>query len=240
MIQKNETVAVGWCDNGTVDGKFVEGLMGTSLAGKKNNINITKAIRIQGNQIGRQRQMLFDEWADNVKTDWLLWVDSDIVINLPAMEKIWNAADKNSKTVVSGIYFISKENEKSMMMPLPSIFKDKGKFEIEYMHPLPENQIIECDLAGMGFVIMHKSIISKIRKVFKDTSIFGEKEGIDNEYISEDIVFFRNLKNAGIQLYAHTGAIVRHMKRFSLDYYYYYYYWTHPEIQENIKKNTIV
>ncbi len=26
MIKKNETVAIGWCDNGVTDGKFTEGL----------------------------------------------------------------------------------------------------------------------------------------------------------------------------------------------------------------------
>lgn len=27
MIGKSDTVAIGWCDNGTTDGKFTEGLM---------------------------------------------------------------------------------------------------------------------------------------------------------------------------------------------------------------------
>ncbi len=31
MIKKNETVSVGWCDNGTTDGAFTEGLMSAML-----------------------------------------------------------------------------------------------------------------------------------------------------------------------------------------------------------------
>jgi len=27
MIKKNETVSIGWCDNGITDGAFTEGLM---------------------------------------------------------------------------------------------------------------------------------------------------------------------------------------------------------------------
>ncbi len=27
MIKPNETVSIGWCDNGTTDGKFTEGLV---------------------------------------------------------------------------------------------------------------------------------------------------------------------------------------------------------------------
>ena len=107
MIQKNETVAVGWCDNGTTDGKFTEGLMTAVLAGPANGMAIHTSIRVQGNQIGRQRQVLFDHWADKIKTDWLLWVDSDIVLNLDSMKKLWQTADKINRPVVIGVYFIS-------------------------------------------------------------------------------------------------------------------------------------
>ena len=38
-------------------------------------------------------------------------------------------------------------------------------------------------------------------------------------------MFFRKLKKAGIKIYAHTGAVVQHMKRFSFDVNYYNVYW---------------
>jgi hypothetical protein len=234
MISNKETVAIGWCDNGNTDGKFTEGLMLAAIAGKANGMKIDSSIRVNGNQIGRQRQVLFDQWADNLKTDWLLWVDSDIVLNLQAMKKLWEAADKNNKKVVSGIYFISKENEASLMKPFPTVFKNISDYQIQYIHPLPIDEVIECDSAGMGFVLMHKSIIPTMRKKFTDQSMFAEQEGVGDKYVGEDIVFFRKLKEAGIQLYAHTGAIVKHIKRFSLDYDYYYMYWTHPEIQKSL------
>ena len=55
--------------------------------------------------------------------------------------------------------------------------------------------------------------------------MFAEEEGVGEKYISEDIVFFRKLKKAGIKIYAHTGAVVQHMKRFSFDVNYYNVYW---------------
>jgi hypothetical protein len=44
------------------------------------------------------------------------------------------------------------------------------------------------------------------------------------------------MKAAGIPLHAHTGALVKHMKRFSLDYDYYGMYWTMDNIQKKIKE----
>ena len=237
MIGKSDTVAIGWCDNGTTDGKFTEGLMTAVLAGPANGMTITTSIRVQGNQIGRQRQVLFDHWADNLKTDWLLWVDSDIVLNLESMKLLWQTADKINRPVVSGVYFISKENEGSLMRPYPVLFNDVSEFQIQYVHPLPEDQVVQVDNAGFGFVLMHKSIIPKIREANPGKGLFIETgDGNDDHFIGEDIIFFRRMRKAGIPLHAHTGALVKHIKRFSLDYDYYALYWAHQHLKDKLKE----
>jgi len=237
MIGKNDTVAIGWCDNGTTDGKFTEGLMTAFIAGASNDMFINTSIRVQGNQIGRQRQNLFDYWADKLKTDWLLWVDSDIVLNLEAMKKIWQSADKINKPVVSGVYFISKENEGTLMRPFPCLFNDISDHQIQYIHPLPDNQLIKVDNAGFGFVMMHKSIVPKMRAAHPGKGMFMETgDGNDDHFIGEDIIFFRRMRDAGIPLHAHTGALVKHMKRFSVDFDYYALYWANEHLKEKVKE----
>ena len=221
-----ETVALAWCDGGLVDGRFMDGLLLAIMNAPKLGMRIVNKIRVNGNQIGRQRQVLFDNWADVTKTDWLLWVDSDIVVTPDSLKLIWDSAYKVSRPVVSGTYFVSKENEKSLMQPFPALFKEgTNKHELQIIHPLPKNELIKVDSAGFGFLLMHKSIVPKLREVSPNYSLFAEEEGVGDKYISEDIVFFRKLKATGIDLYAHTGAVVQHMKRFSLDINYYNLYW---------------
>lgn len=236
MIGPKDTVAIGWCDNGTTDGKFTEGLMTAVISGGANGMPIHTSMRVQGNQIGRQRQVLWDFWADKVKTDWLLWVDSDIVLTVDVMQKLWQTADKHHRPVVSGVYFISKENEGTLMKPYPVLFNDISEFEIQYVHPLPDNEVIKCDSAGFGLVLMHKSVIEKMRTAHPNQSMFMETAASNNDdqFIGEDIVFFRKMKAAGVPLHAHTGARVKHMKRFSLDADYYNMYWTMDTIQRQI------
>ena len=221
-----ETVALAWCDGGMVDGRFMDGLLLATMNAPKIGMNIVNKIRVNGNQIGRQRQVLFDNWADVTKTDWLLWIDSDIVVTPDSLKLVWDSADKVSRPIVSGTYFVSKENERSLMQPFPALFKEgSNKHELQIVHPLPKNELIKVDSAGFGFLLMHKSIVPKMREVSPDYSLFAEEEGIGDKYISEDIVFFRKLKAAGIDAYAHTGALVQHMKRFSFDINYYNLYW---------------
>ena len=221
-----ETVALAWCDGGLVDGRFMDGLLLAIMNAPKIGMRVVNKIRVNGNQIGRQRQVLFDNWADVTKTDWLLWVDSDIVVTPDSLKLIWDSADKVSRPVVSGTYFVSKENERSLMQPFPALFKEgSNKHELQIIHPLPKNELIKVDSAGFGFLLMHKSIVPKLREVSPNYSLFAEEEGVGDKYISEDIVFFRKLKATGIDLYAQTGAVVQHMKRFSLDINYYNLYW---------------
>ena len=221
-----ETVALAWCDGGLVDGRFMDGLLLAIMNAPKLGMRIVNKIRVNGNQIGRQRQVLFDNWADVTKTDWLLWIDSDIVVTPDSLKLLWDSADKVSRPVVSGTYFVSKENERSLMQPFPALFKEgSNKHELQIIHPLPKNELIKVDSAGFGFLLMHKSIVPKLREVSPNYSLFAEEEGVGDKYISEDIVFFRKLKATGIDLYAHTGAVVQHMKRFSFDINYYNLYW---------------
>jgi hypothetical protein len=59
----------------------------------------------------------------------------------------------------------------------------------------------------------------------------------DSKFVSEDIQFFMLMKEAGVPLHAHTGATVKHMKRFSFDEEFYKLFWvTHVIADEKEKK----
>jgi Glycosyltransferase like family 2 len=233
----NETLSIGWCDNGMVDGKFTEGLMYTTITAPTRKLAVNNAIRVQGNQIGRQRQALLDMWYDQVKTDWLLWVDSDIVLTLDVLEMLWKTADKIARPVVSGVYFISKQMESSLMQPMPALFNETGdEYQIRYLHPLPASEVVEVDNAGLGLTMMHRSVVPLLRQKFPNESMFAEIENLGDKFVGEDIVFFRKLKAAGIKVHAHTGARVKHMKRFAYDDNYYALYWQAAQAAERQAK----
>jgi len=229
VARSKETLSIGWCDNGMTDGKFTEGLLYSTLTGPSKGVYVHNAIRVAGNQIGRQRQALLDMWYDNIKTDWLLWVDSDIVLTADVLALLWKTVDKDTKPILCGTYFISKESEKTLMQPFPALFNEaeggRSLNKIQFLHPVPKNQVVKIDVAGLGLCMMHRSVVKKLRDKFGNQSMFAEVEGIGDEFIGEDVVFFRKVKDAGIQLYAHTGALVKHMKRFAFDENYYGMYW---------------
>lgn len=221
-----EKVTIGWCDNGVVEGRFASSVANLILEAKENNINIVNTIRVNGNQIARQRQSLWDFWAEATDSEWLLWIDSDIVVTSDTLKKLWDAADKKTRPVVSGLYFVSNENERSLMEPVPAIYKETGDpYKTQVILNYPQDQIIRIDIAGFGLMLMHRSIIDPVRKAAGEISVFGENQQAKDKFISEDVSFCRNLQKAGIPLYVHTGAVVQHMKTFSFDVNYFNLYW---------------
>jgi hypothetical protein len=227
MNPKNNPLTKGimlcWCDNGLTDGKFTEGVAYTLIT---KPIPVVSAMRVQGNQIGRQRQNALEHWYDKTDIEWVLWVDSDIQLTDEALTLVWQSADPINRPVVTGTYFISKENERSLMAPYPAVFNwvEGDEFKIAYVHPLPANALIKVGTAGFGFVLMHRNAVKKMREVHGAIPYFNET-GVGEEFISEDINFFRLMGQAGVPLYTHTGALVKHMKRFALDIEYYKFFW---------------
>lgn len=237
MIKKEETVSIGWCDNGITDGKFTEGLLAVVFAGAANGMPITSSIRVQGNQIARQRQALLDHWYNDSKTDWLLWVDSDIVITADIWKKLHDTADKDTHPMVSGIYFISKETSGSLPIPMPVIFDDVDEYKVKYHHPLPEEQVMKIDMAGMGLVVMHRSVVEKLREKYgNEVSFFAENDQKNDKFVGEDISFFRKCKAVEIPLHAHTGAIAKHMKTTAWDMDYYALYWSMQHLKDQLRQ----
>ena len=229
------SVMLAWCDNGTTDGKFTEGLVYTMLT---TPVPVVSAIRVQGNQIGRQRQNLLDAWYNETKFEWILWVDSDIHLTAQVLQELWAVADAVERPVVSGVYFISKENEQSVMTPYPALFNfTDDPYVIQYIHPLPENALLKVGAAGFGLLLMHRSAIKKMREKHGDGHPFFNETGVGETFVSEDINFFKLMRDADVPLHANTAANVKHMKRFAFDIEFYKLYWAMKMLQEKEDEN---
>lgn len=230
-----ETVSIAWCDNGMVDGKFMQGVTDVML---KSGVTFSSTLRSQGNQIARQRQTVIDYWYEKSKSDWLLWVDSDVVISPEKFKLLWDNKDAKERPLVSGVYFTTDNPEEPLMIPMPTVFsftnKGDGTFGLARVHPLPENQLIKADAAGFGFILMHRSIVEKVKAVAPDGQMFMEM-GRGTKFIGEDIFFFMLCDRAEVPLYCHTGALAPHMKRFSFDEHYYNAFFGKPKEEPKSK-----
>ena len=216
----NDKLAIAWCDNGMVDGKFMQGVTDVML---HSGVEVVTTLRSQGNQIARQRDKVINHWYEGNKADWILWVDSDVVISVDTFKLLWDNKDVVERPILTGVYFTTDQPEESLMTPMPTLFnfiESNGTVGITRIHPLPKNKLMPVGAAGMGYVLMHRSIVDRIRAVLPDAPLFSDI-GHGKNFMGEDIYFFALCDKADIPVYAHTGATVPHMKRFSFDEHYY-------------------
>jgi hypothetical protein len=83
---------------------------------------------------------------------------------------------------------------------------------------------------------MHKSVIKALHEKFGESDfVFAENNASGEQFIGEDIAFFRKVKAAGVPVVANTSALVKHMKRFAFDDNYYNLYWAAIESAERNK-----
>ena len=215
-----ETLTIAWCDNGMVDGKFMQGVTDVML---HSGVKVATTLRSQGNQIGRQRETIVKAWYEQNKSDWILWVDSDVVISPDTFRKLWDKRDAVDKPLLTGVYFTTDTPEEPLMVPSPTVFEfvvNGNEVGIKRLHPLPRDKFIQVGAAGMGFVLMHRSVIIRILEVKPNTPIFTEV-GVNKSFMGEDIFFFALCNEAEIPVWCDTSALVPHMKRFSFDVNYY-------------------
>ena len=216
----SDKLAIAWCDNGMVDGKFMQGVTDVIL---HSGVEVTTTLRSQGNQIARQRDKVINHWYDTNKADWLLWVDSDVVISVDTFKLLWDNKDAEKRPIMTGVYFTTDTPEETLMIPMPTLFSfvDSGDaVGIQRVHPLPKDKLMQVGAAGMGYVLMHRSIVDKIRAAVPEAPLFSDI-GHGKNFMGEDIYFFALCDKADIPVFAHTGAVVPHMKRFSFDINYY-------------------
>jgi hypothetical protein len=223
---KDEKMAIAYCSNGTVDELFLDSILSSCVQLTIEGFPIVGKLKAIGNQISRQREYILSNW-EKEQVDWLLWVDTDIEFKPDDIKALWNLADKDTKPIVSGVYFISYEMQNSLPTPVPALYvngREDGGAEV--LHPIPSDlEEMQIDSAGFGFLLMHRSVIQKLREKCKNLSPFSEINSVNGPFLSEDMAFFKNIKELEIPVYASLKTRLSHIKRFPLDQNYYNVFW---------------
>jgi hypothetical protein len=226
MISNNETLAIGLIDGGNVHGDFSFSLAKSILELSFTDRKINSIFRVNGSHISVQRETLIRDWINSpYTTDWILLLDSDILINKEHIEKLVSYADKDSFPIVSGLYFILRPGEGSEIrdIPEPCIYSGDyitNNYKTNPIYRFPLDSFIPIDGAGLGITLIHKSVIEKIFKESPKEKLFRDSLDNGNQLVGEDLWFYSLIKNHGFQPYCHTGVNPKHLKIAGVDLQY--------------------
>ena len=166
--------------------------------------------------VAARSRLLTDALA--TPADTFVFIDADM---LPTAEQIVRLIESNRLTdhdAVSGVYAVGEGQVAAMTA--------NGK-PLEL--PSPESYV-RCLVAGMGFAVVTRNAVERLREQLPRVVDVGEKEwhpfflpmviehpnidgGPVNQYLSEDYSFWWRLKHqANVQLWLDTQIVVGHCK----------------------------
>ena len=216
-MKQSEKVTISWPDPLQVHGMFCVSLVELALARPK---RLDCVIRVEGGLLSRQRNEIVQIFLDKTGGDWLLMIDSDEQLPLRTFDRLVNAADAERRPVVAGLYFGTWPGG-LIPQPVPHLYRraEDGLSMLPVVD-YPANTLIEVDGAGTGALLVHRRVLEAIRDKAEDHDrdwCWFRDLPVGNLWLGEDFYFCRRIKSLGFPIWAHTGAILPHARRYWLD-----------------------
>ena len=218
-MKSTHKVSIGSCDSGQVNGSFAFTLI--QLA-QSRSPRLGPFVRVKGSGLlSKIRNQIVKQFLDNTKSDWLLMVDSDQQLGVATFDKLIDTAHDLERPVVAGLVFAAFNDGKSEYpKPVPAIFQDAPEGFLP-LYKYDENKVFEVDAAGTGCLLIHRSVLEKMRETAdpsmgKNWCWFWDGP-VNGEWIGEDLLFSRRIRSLGYPIFVNTGAILPHQKSYWLD-----------------------
>ena len=138
------------------------------------------------------------EYAIENDYDFFFSLEQDVIPPNDAVDRLIN----HKKDVVTGVYFTNYLINNEPVLKLLLWVKNPETYQLEFIDDsfLDSNNIIRINASGLGCVLIHRIVLEKIK--FR---LFDEKNTFD------DMPFYKDLDNNGIQAYADLGLRFKHM-----------------------------
>jgi hypothetical protein len=218
-VKTAHKVTIGACDPGEVNAAWAYNMI--QLAQSRSS-RLGPFVRIKGSGLlSKLRNRVVATFLDSTTSDWLLMLDTDEQLSVKAFDMLIDAAHDKERPVISGLVFAAFDADKHLYpKPVPAIFQDSpdGFLPLNKYDP---DSIFEIDAAGTGCLLIHRSVLAKMREQAdpnqgKDWCWFWDGP-IDGTWISEDLLFSRRIRQLGFPIHVHTGVVLPHQKSYWLD-----------------------
>lgn len=174
------------------------------------------------NYVGITEREMIDDARNNLtetflkgNTEWLFWMDSDMVFEPATLVKLFDTAEKTNAKLVTGIYYQRKgvnypclwsRGEQTEHGDITGQGNKRGienKYCGTYLVVSKDKQLpFKAHAAGFGCVLAHRSVFEMM-----DRPWFKFIKGV----CSEDFYFFVNAKDLGIDLWADPTIKLWHL-----------------------------
>lgn len=218
-MKTGHKVCIGIVNDGSLNSQLVVDLIGIVRAPNSRFDSLVQVANI--GTTTKSRNVVVLNYLKMSSAEWLLLVDSDEQLPLDAFNKLCDTAHDKERKVVSGLVFAQFGDDVMGLRPIPTLYREFPGEGLVAWDDYPEDSVVKIDAAGTGCLLIHRSVI----ELMQENAVPNQghawawflEAAINGIYWGEDILFSKRLKSLGVQMYAHTGAILKHQKKFWLD-----------------------
>ena len=156
------------------------------------------------------------------EAEWLFMVDADMGFAPDTVDMLVSVADPELRPVVGGLAFAHKSDGKGPFharryRPTPTVYRMWQTDDDLGFVPLfdyPRNELVEIDATGMACVLIHRTVLERMRTEHGDRwfDIIEVPNGAGYKKFGEDLSFCLRAKALGYPLFVHTGIQTTHDK----------------------------
>lgn len=205
---------VGWVHPGQVHAEFMDSVLRmldhdrahhrrvAGYAGVHSSANVSS---------GRNRLMAW--FLDQTPAEWLLMVDTDMVWQPDALDRLYANAHPDRAPVVGGLCF-AREYDTGRIWPTLYHAEPVDGVPVFVRHDRwPDNALFQVGGTGAAFLLTHRTVMEKIRgQGFSRAYPWFQETENPLGRVSEDLTFCARAHAVGARLHVHTGVHVGHVK----------------------------
>lgn len=200
-------IFISWIDYYSVESDFAISV--ANLAHNRSEM-IYGLHKISGPYVAESRNQIVRNFL-NTDAEWLLLLDSDIIINEYVFDTLIETAKETSEKIITGWYYLSPADPSKL-----DFMTSIGLNSVGFLDFAPENDVVSIDFAGAGICLIHRDVFLKIKNKEKQDNWFV-LEHKENNITTEDLYFFYKAKQHGFNLILNTNCFVKHIKRMHLN-----------------------
>jgi hypothetical protein len=170
-----------------------------------------------GPNISRARNHLAQAFLDDKWSDWLLYVDTDMVLAPTTLDRLIDAADPDRRPVVGALCFYEATDGETR----PTLYElttdpVTGEQGLGTYEAWPDNQLMQVQATGTGCLLVHRTALLTVKRGYNGKSDtvwpWFREASLGSRQVGEDITFMMRLAASRIPVYVHTGIQVGHLK----------------------------
>jgi len=209
------SVTVGWIDGGNTRGEFTASIA-RLCAYETAKQRLRSVARLQfGPLVCEGRNMLVEQFLQT-EAEWLFMVDTDMVFDYDAVERLLQTAEEYKAPVVGGLAF----GLNLKYGQFPTLYKEQDGLPVVWLD-YPHGQVVQVAATGAAFTLTRRDVFTDYRRN-DPHPWFHRIETAGNEshpggFLGEDLSWCWHLTAKGVPIFVDTRVEAGHVKPTVID-----------------------